>query len=191
MVIEERFAHARERCRCCDCFAPKPCLPHLVSHTLSPTPCPHTLSPTPCLPHLVPTPCPHTLSPHLVSTLCRIRFVPTLCPYALSKESIESMDSNDSILSDCSILSIRSTTTSRRRRHYPLSRLLSPVSCLAPVPNHPAGGTSVCSSARSSACARSRYSYSRATHHATAYCHFPSPVPRPLSPVPCLLSPVS
>jgi len=28
----------------------------------------------------------------------------------LSKESIESMDSNDSILSDCSILSIRSTT---------------------------------------------------------------------------------
>jgi hypothetical protein len=26
-----------------------------------------------------------TLSPHLVTTLCRIRFVPTLCPYALSK----------------------------------------------------------------------------------------------------------
>ena len=110
---------------------------NLVSHTLSPTPCPHTLSPTPCLPHLVPTPCPHTLSPHLVSTLCRIRFVPTLCPYALSKESIESMDSNDSILSDCSILSIRSTTTSlrrRRRRHYPLP----PVSCPQSVPNRPA-----------------------------------------------------
>ena len=27
----------------------------------------------------------YTLSPHLVSTLCRIRFVSTLCPYALSK----------------------------------------------------------------------------------------------------------
>ena len=26
----------------------------------------------------------NTLSPHLVSTLCRLRFVPTLCPYALS-----------------------------------------------------------------------------------------------------------
>jgi hypothetical protein len=121
---------------------------NLVSHTLSPTPCPHTLSPTPCLPHLVPTPCPHTLSPHLVSTLCRIRFVPTLCPYALSKESIESMDSNDSILSDCSILSIRSTTTSRHRRHChcllptatATATLLSPVPCPCPppVPNHPA-----------------------------------------------------
>ena len=28
----------------------------------------------------------YTLSPHLVSTLCRIRFVSTLCPYALSEE---------------------------------------------------------------------------------------------------------
>ena len=158
---------------------------NLVSHTLSPTPCPHTLSPTPCLPHLVPTPCPHTLSPHLVSTPClhtlsphfvgydsSPHFVPTLCQKLkrvrtgclrlgfrksltlsralspLSKESIESMDSNDSILSDCSILSIRSTTTSRHRRHChcllptatATATLLSPVPCPCPppVPNHPA-----------------------------------------------------
>ena len=87
--------------------------------------------------------CSYTLSPHFVSPLCRLRFVSTLCPYALSKESIESMDSNDSILSDCSILSIRTTTpTSRRRRHYPLS----PVSCLQHTVGTPrlSGGTAYC-----------------------------------------------
>ena len=121
------------------------------------------------LPHLVSTPCLHTLSPRFVGYASSPHFVPTLCQKLkrvrtgclrlgfrksltlsralspLSKESIESMDSNDSILSDCSILSIRSTTpTSRRRRHclclLPLPSVscpLSPASCPPPVPTHP------------------------------------------------------
>ena len=73
----------------------------------------------------------------------RLHLVSTPCPHTLSKESIESMHSNDSTLSDCSILSIRSTTpTSRRRRHCstataycysPVPCLLSPAPCLLPT----------------------------------------------------------